>query len=40
MAARWKELFYISADGKMMTVSVLADGATLTAGTPEALFAV
>jgi Tol biopolymer transport system component len=35
-----KELFYISADGKMMTVSVLADAATLTAGTPRVLFAV
>ena len=35
-----KELFYISADRKMMAVPLSADGLTLTPGTPRALFAV
>ena len=35
-----KELFFISDDWKMMTVSVSADGTKVTAGTPRALFAV
>ena len=35
-----KKLFYISGDRKMMTVSISADGTTLTPGTPRALFAV
>jgi hypothetical protein len=33
-----KELFYISADGKMTAVPVTTDGATFSAGTPRALF--
>ena len=35
-----KELFFISADRKLMTVSVSSDGTTLRPGTPKALFAV
>jgi hypothetical protein len=35
-----KELFFISADRKMMAVSIAADGTTLKPGTPTALFAV
>ena len=33
-----KELFYISADGKLTAVPVTTDGATFSAGTPHALF--
>ena len=33
-----KELFYISADGKLTAVPVTTDGATFSAGTPRALF--
>jgi Tol biopolymer transport system component len=33
-----KELFYISADGKMTAVPVTTDGATFSAGAPRALF--
>ncbi|OFW39370.1 MAG: hypothetical protein A3J29_03005 [Acidobacteria bacterium RIFCSPLOWO2_12_FULL_67_14b] len=33
-----KELFYISADGKLMAVPVTTDGATFSAGVPRALF--
>ena len=33
-----KELFYISADRKLMAVPVTMDGATLSAGAPRALF--
>ena len=33
-----KELFYISADGKLTAVPVVTDQATFTAGTPRALF--
>jgi len=33
-----KELFYISADGKLTEVPVTADGPTFSAGTPHALF--
>lgn len=35
-----RELFYISADRKMMTVPISADGTTLKPGAPRALFAV
>ena len=33
-----KELFYISADGKLTAVPVTTDGATFSAGTSHALF--
>ena len=33
-----KELFYISADGKLTTVPVVTSETTFTAGTPRALF--
>jgi Tol biopolymer transport system component len=33
-----KELFYISADGKLTAVPVTTDGATFSAGTPRSLF--
>jgi Tol biopolymer transport system component len=33
-----KELFYISADGKLTAVPVTTDGPTFSAGTPQALF--
>jgi hypothetical protein len=35
-----RELFYISADGRMMAVPVTTDGATFEAGVPRALFEV
>ena len=33
-----KELFYISADGKLMVVDIGSSGSTLTAGVPRSLF--
>jgi len=33
-----KELFYVSADGKLTAVPVTTDGATFSAGTPQGLF--
>jgi hypothetical protein len=33
-----KELFYLSADGKLTVVPVATDGSTFTAGAPHALF--
>jgi hypothetical protein len=33
-----RQLFYISADGKMTAVPVTTDGATFSAGTPRTLF--